>query len=146
MEGLAGGQKVVFTNGCYDLIHPGHIHCLKQAARLGDYLVVGINSDASVKRLKGEGRPLISQEERALMLAALAVVDAVVIFEEDTPTALISELRPDVHVKGADYADKGIPERAVVESYGGSVELVELKPGWSTTDFIERLRRLSTRN
>jgi len=135
-------KKIVFTNGCFDVLHPGHIYSLMEASLRGDFLIVGINSDKSVRSLKGANRPIISEEDRAQMLAALACVDAVVIFDEDTPVSLIRLLRPDIHIKGSDYAGKEIPEREVVESYGGEVEFVDLKPGWSTTSFLERLHRL----
>lgn len=135
-------KTIVFTNGCFDVLHPGHIYCLLEASLRGDFLIVGINSDDSVRRLKGVNRPIISEDDRALMLSALACVDAVVIFEEDTPISLIRLLRPDIHIKGSDYAGKPIPEREDVESYGGKVEFVELKPGWSTTSFLKRLHRL----
>ena len=113
-----------------------------EASHLGDFLIVGVNSDDSVRRLKGLNRPLISEDERALMLSALACVDAIVIFDEDTPVSLIRSLRPDIYVKGSDYAEQEIPERAEVQSYGGRVEFVEIKPGWSTTGFLEKLQRL----
>jgi len=142
IDRIGKDKKIVFTNGCFDLLHPGHIYCLTKASHLGDFLIVGINSDDSVRRLKGLNRPLIPEDERALMLAALACVDAIVIFDEDTPVSLIRSLHPHVFIKGSDYAKKEIPERAAVNSYGGKIEFVELKPGWSTTGFLERLRRL----
>ncbi len=145
LDRLRDGKAIVFTNGCFDLLHPGHVHGLLQARKLGDFLIVGINSDTSARRLKGAGRPILEQDERALMLSALECVDAVVIFEEDTPVPLIEALRPDIHVKGGDYADRDMPERAVVESYGGQVRFIELKPGWSTTGLIERLGKASPR-
>lgn len=143
LDRIGKSKRVVFTNGCFDILHPGHIYCLTEAGLLGDFLIVGVNSDDSVRRLKGANRPIISQDDRALMLAALACVDAVVIFDEDTPVTLIRLLRPDIFVKGSDYAGKPIPERGEVQSYGGKVEFVALKPGWSTTGFLERLHRLS---
>lgn len=142
LDRIGTEKRIVFTNGCFDVLHPGHIYCLMEASLRGDFLIVGINSDDSVRRLKGANRPIISEDERALMLAALACVDAVVIFEEDTPVSLIRLLRPDIHIKGGDYAEKQIPEREEVESYGGKVEFVELRPGWSTTSFLKRLHRL----
>lgn len=143
LDRYGADKKIVFTNGCFDVMHPGHTHCLMEARRRGDFLVVGINSDDSVRRLKGMSRPIIAEDERSMMLAALACVDAVVIFDEDTPAPLIRLLKPDIHIKGSDYADKQIPEREDVESYGGRVEFVDLKPGWSTTTFIERLQGLA---
>ncbi len=139
LDGIAKEKKIVFTNGCFDVLHPGHVYSLTEASHRGDFLIVGLNSDDSARRLKGAGRPIISQDDRALMLSALSCVDAVVIFEEDTPVELIRLLRPDIFIKGSDYAGKRIPEREVVEAYGGSVDFIELKPGWSTTSFLERL-------
>lgn len=136
----AQGETLVFTNGCFDILHAGHIHYLEQAGSLGDYLAVGLNSDASTRRIKGPQRPLLPQEERAFILAALQCVDYVVIFEEDTAEALVAELRPDVYVKGGDYASEGdLPEAAVVRSYGGRVEILPLVPERSTTAIIQRI-------
>jgi rfaE bifunctional protein nucleotidyltransferase chain/domain len=139
----AAGQVVVWTNGCFDLVHVGHIRLLQAARSLGDLLVVGLNSDASVRRLKGPERPLIPAAERAEMLCALACVDHVIIFAETTPAAALARLRPDVHCKGADYAPGGqpLPERAIVEAYGGRVEFVPLVPAASTTQLVGRIRR-----
>jgi rfaE bifunctional protein nucleotidyltransferase chain/domain len=134
------GLKVVWTNGCFDLLHVGHLRSLEAAKKLGDKLVVGINGDASARALKGEGRPLMPAEERAQLVASLAPVDRVVVFEEATPEAALERLRPDVHAKGEDYADRPMPERAVVEAYGGVVELLPLVTGRSTTDLVRRLR------
>ncbi|MHB2018452.1 MAG: D-glycero-beta-D-manno-heptose 1-phosphate adenylyltransferase [Candidatus Xenobia bacterium] len=136
------GKRIVFTNGCFDLLHPGHVQTLEQARSLGDLLVVGVNSDGSVRRLKGAERPLVPQEDRARVIAALACVDYVVIFEEDTPVDTLSVVRPDVHVKGGDYSGREIPERAVVEANGGVVQFVPLVPGRSTTAILELIRRL----
>ena len=135
------GLRVVWTNGAFDLLHVGHVRSLEAARGLGDVLVVGVNSDESVRGLKGDGRPLVPAEQRAEILAALTVVDRVVVFDEPTPEAALAKLRPDVHTKGADYADRDLPERAVVESYGGAIELLPFVPGISTTDLAERLRR-----
>ncbi len=135
------GQRVVFTNGCFDLLHPGHIRCLEQARALGDLLVVAINSDASVRQLKGDGRPLVPQEERAEILAALAAVDYVVIFDELTPRELIARLRPDVLVKGGDWGPNEIVGREEVEAAGGRVVSVPLEPGYSTSSILERARK-----
>lgn len=132
--------RVVFTNGCFDLLHPGHVAYLDEARRLGDHLVVGVNTDASVRRLKGPGRPLVPQDDRALVLAGLAAVDAVTLFEEDTPLELIEALKPDVLVKGGDYDLDGIVGREVVEAGGGEVRVIPFVPGHSTTDLIERIR------
>jgi D-beta-D-heptose 7-phosphate kinase/D-beta-D-heptose 1-phosphate adenosyltransferase len=135
------GQRVVFTNGCYDLLHAGHLALLHRAAVLGDVLVVAINSDASVRRLKGPERPLVPETERAAMLAALDCVDAVTVFDEDTPLEAIRCVRPDVLVKGADYKVDEVVGRELVESYGGHVELLPLVPDRSTSSLVERIRR-----
>jgi rfaE bifunctional protein nucleotidyltransferase chain/domain len=135
----------VWTNGCFDLLHVGHVRSLQAARRLGDVLIVGVNSDASVRQLKGTGRPILPAEERAELLSALACVDYVVIFDELTPEAALARLQPDVHCKGADYAlphGKPIPEAALVESYGGRVEFLPLVPGTSTSDLIQRIHEL----
>ena len=131
---------VVFTNGVFDLLHPGHIDVLRGARLQGDALIVGLNSDASVKRLKGPDRPIRSTDERAYVLAALEVVDAVAVFEEDTPFELIRLLRPDVLVKGGDYDPESIVGSDIVRAAGGRVVTIPLTPGQSTTSTIERLR------
>jgi D-beta-D-heptose 7-phosphate kinase/D-beta-D-heptose 1-phosphate adenosyltransferase len=137
----AAGQRIVFTNGVFDLLHPGHVTQLKAARAYGDVLVVGLNSDASVKRLaKGEDRPLMPESARQALLEELRCVDAVVVFDDDTPLALIEAVQPDVLVKGADYAGKEVVGRELVEARGGRVELVPLVPGWSTTELLRRIR------
>jgi len=134
--------RVVFTNGVFDLLHVGHVTLLEAARREGDALAVGVNSDASVRRLaKGADRPLVPEGDRARLLAALACVDCVVLFDEDTPLALIERLRPDVLVKGADYARDAIVGADQVEAWGGRVVRVPLVSGYSTTRLLERLRR-----
>jgi rfaE bifunctional protein nucleotidyltransferase chain/domain len=137
----AEGRRVVFTNGYFDLLHPGHVALLEAARGKGDVLVVGINSDASVRALKGEGRPLVPADERAEMLLALESVDAVVVYDEPTPREVIAALLPDVLVKGADWAADAIVGREEVEAAGGRVERVPLVPGRSTTSLVERIRR-----
>lgn len=132
--------RVVFTNGVFDLLHSGHIDVLSSARAQGDALVVGLNSDSSVRRLKGADRPVRNETERAYVLAALRDVDAVVTFSEDTPLALIRRLRPDVLVKGGDYAPDTVVGRDDVESWGGRVVIVPLRAGQSTTAIIEKLR------
>ena len=132
--------SVVFTNGVFDLIHPGHIDVLTGARKQGDALIVGLNSDASVHRLKGPERPVRTEAERSYVLAALAAVDAVVVFDQDTPLELILRLRPDVLVKGGDYSEATIVGAREVRSWGGRVEVIPLTPGQSTTRIIERLR------
>jgi D-beta-D-heptose 7-phosphate kinase/D-beta-D-heptose 1-phosphate adenosyltransferase len=135
----AEGHRVVFTNGVFDIVHRGHVEALAGARALGDRLVVGLNDDASVARLKGPSRPLNPLEDRAIVLAALTAVDLVVPFAEDTPEDLIHALRPDVLVKGADYAPRDIVGGAFVESYGGRVVTVPLTPGRSTSALVEKI-------
>lgn len=137
----AAGRRVVFTNGCFDLLHPGHVALLEKARAEGDVLVVGLNSDASVARLKGAGRPVVPQEERAEALLALEAVDRVAVYEEDTPREIIASLVPDVLVKGADWAADRIVGREEVEAAGGRVVRVELVPGRSTTAVLDRIRK-----
>ena len=135
----AAGESIVFTNGVFDLLHRGHAEYLEEAAMLGDRLVVGVNSDASVRRLKGPTRPIVPEAERAELVAALACVDAVVLFEDDTPERLIRELRPQVLVKGGDWAIDTIVGREFVESLGGRVLSIPLREGLSTSNLIERI-------
>ena len=133
-------RRVVITNGCFDLLHPGHIRCLEQARALGDHLIVAINSDASVRSLKGPGRPILPQQERAEILAALASVDYVTIFDAPTPRDLIARLLPDVLVKGGDWGPEEIVGRAEVESAGGRVVSIPVEPAYSTTAILDRMR------
>ena len=135
------GQRIVFTNGCFDLLHAGHARYLGAARALGDCLVVGLNSDASVRRLKGEARPVNEERDRAEVLGALRAVDYVTIFDEPTAAALIEILRPDVYAKGGDYTLDTLPEAKIVQAYGGHVALIDLEPGRSTTKVIEKLRQ-----
>jgi D-glycero-beta-D-manno-heptose 1-phosphate adenylyltransferase len=132
------GKTVVFTNGCYDLLHPGHIRLLEQARDLGDILILALNSDASVRRMKGPSRPMIPERDRASMALALAAVDGVTLFDEDTPRELIAAVLPDVPVKGADWSHF-IAGREEVEAAGGRVLTVSLEPGYSTTNIVERM-------
>jgi D-beta-D-heptose 7-phosphate kinase/D-beta-D-heptose 1-phosphate adenosyltransferase len=134
----AEGGTIVFTNGVFDLVHPGHVRYLQAARRLGDALVVGINSDRSVRANKGPSRPLNPEAERAEVLAALQCVDCAIVFDEETPHALISRLQPDVLVKGADWAEDNIVGRDVVEARGGRVVRMPIEPGFSTTELIRR--------
>jgi len=136
----AAAGRIVFTNGVFDLLHPGHIDALVGARRAGDLLVVGLNSDESVRRLKGPERPVRSVAERAYVLAALAMVDVVVVFSEDTPLALILAMRPDVLVKGGDYVESTMVGAREVRAWGGEVAIIPLTPGQSTTSIIQRLR------
>ena len=132
------GRKVVFTNGCYDILHPGHIRLLEAARSLGDVLILALNTDASVQRLKGPGRPLIPQDQRAELAAALSAVDAVTFFDEDTPRDLIASILPDILIKGADWAHF-IAGREEVEAAGGQVLALPLEPGYSTTGILEEV-------
>ena len=135
------GRRVVFTNGVFDLLHPGHVRYLQQARALGDLLIVGLNSDRSVRANKGPERPITTEDERAEVLAALASVDAVTIFDEDTPHAVIGDIQPDILVKGADWAPDAIVGRDIVEGRGGAVVRVPVEQGHSTTSIVERIRR-----
>jgi len=130
--------KIVFTNGCFDILHQGHLSLLMRAADFGDRLIVGLNTDGSVRKLKGEGRPVNNQESRSLMLAGLSCVDAVALFDDETPHELIKMVKPDILVKGADYSRDEIVGADVVEEIGGKVEIVELVEGFSTSD-IKRM-------
>jgi len=136
-------KRLVFTNGHFDLLHIGHLDYIEKARALGDALYLGLNGDASTTRLKGVGRPLIPAIERARLLAALIPVTAVIIFEEDTANALIQSLHPDIYVKGGDYHNKPLPERPIVESYGGQVVLIDLVPERSTSALIARIKGLT---
>jgi len=136
------GRRVVFTNGCFDLLHPGHIRCLEQARALGGLLVVAINTDASVARMKGAGRPVVPEAERAEVLAALAAVNYVTLFDEDTPRQIIARVLPDVLVKGGDWGPDQIVGRAEVEAAGGRVELIPLEPAYSTSAIVAKIRAL----
>ena len=139
--GPARPFRLVFTNGCFDLLHPGHVDCLERARRLGDALLVAVNTDRSVRRLeKGEGRPLVDQDARARMVAALGCVDWVTLFDEETPEKLIAEVRPDVLVKGGDYSEEEVVGAEVVRGGGGRVVIVPLLPGYSTSALVRRIR------
>jgi rfaE bifunctional protein nucleotidyltransferase chain/domain len=137
----ARGEKIVFTNGCFDILHVGHARYLAEARALGDLLVVGLNSDVSVRELKGPARPIVPEDERAEMLAHLAVVDYVCLFDESRPDALIEVVRPHVHAKGGDYRPEDLPEAAVVRKHGGEVVVLSLVHGKSSTNIIEKIRR-----
>jgi rfaE bifunctional protein nucleotidyltransferase chain/domain len=140
-QARAQGKTIVFTNGVFDILHPGHVRYLRDARALGDLLIVGVNSDRSVKALnKAPDRPINSEAERAEVLSALASVDAVVTFDEDTPHEIISALQPDILVKGADWGENAIVGRDIVEARGGKVVRIELAKGYSTTNIIERIR------
>jgi D-glycero-beta-D-manno-heptose 1-phosphate adenylyltransferase len=134
------GKLVVFTNGVFDLLHPGHVRYLQQARRLGDVLIVGVNSDRSVRAIKGPQRPITPEDERAEIVEALACVDAAVVFDEETPHALIAALEPDVLVKGADWAEDAIVGRDIVEARGGRVVRVPIEAGYSTTALLRKIK------
>ena len=134
-----GGQKVVFTNGCFDILHAGHVRYLNTARSFGDCLVLGLNSDASVRRIKGPTRPINNELDRAEVVGALGCVEYVVIFDEPTAEALITKVHPDVYVKGGDYTIATLPEGQIVQKYGGQVELVKLVEGRSTTNVINKI-------
>jgi rfaE bifunctional protein nucleotidyltransferase chain/domain len=136
----AQGKKTVFTNGCFDLLHPGHARYLWATRQLGDYLVVAVNGDRSVRSIKGQGRPVVSEQERAEMVAALACVDGVVIFDEDTPLRVIEYLLPDVLVKGGDWQENQIVGADVVKKAGGTIKRIPFVPGYSTSAMLARIR------
>jgi D-beta-D-heptose 7-phosphate kinase/D-beta-D-heptose 1-phosphate adenosyltransferase len=136
------GRTVVFTNGCFDLLHLGHLSYLSQARALGDILVVGVNSDASVSKLKGPRRPILPQNERLIQLAMLTVVDCVILFEEDTPGQLIQSLKPDILVKGGDYKVEEVVGKEIVEQAGGNVIIIPFLDGYSTSHLVEKIKSL----
>ncbi len=137
----ARGQRIVLANGCFDLLHVGHVRYLQAARRLGDLLIVGVNADAAVRALKGEGRPILPAEERAELVAAFACVGYVVIFDDVTVAPLLEALRPDVHAKGTDYTPETVPEREIVRRYGGQVAIVGDEKRHSSRDLIARIRQ-----
>lgn len=134
------GKKVVFTNGCFDILHVGHLNYLNEAKRQGDILVVGVNSNTSVRRLKGETRPINDERDRAELLCGLKAVDYAVIFEEDTPCELLDELKPSIHVKGGDYTKDKLPETKIVEKNGGEVRILKFVEGKSTTNIVKKIQ------
>ena len=134
-------KTTVFTNGCFDILHVGHTRYLKESARFGDVLIIGLNSDLSVKRLKGQTRPINNESDRAELLAELSFVDYVVIFEEDTPECLLDEIKPDIYTKGADYTLDTLPEAKTVLKNGGKVEFINLVEGKSTTNVIKKIEQ-----
>lgn len=136
-----GGARVVFANGCFDLLHVGHVRYLEAAKGLGDLLVVGVNSDEQVRLLKGEGRPFVTARERAEVIASLRSVDYVTIFQEPTVTELLLALRPDIHAKGTDYTEDSVPERDVIRSFGGRVQIVGDPKDHSSTDMVKNVNR-----
>ncbi len=137
----AEGKTIVTTNGCFDILHAGHVRYLKNAKALGDALIVCLNSDASVKRLKGQDRPLNCEADRAEVISSLASVDYVVIFGEDTPSGVLERIKPDIHVKGGDYSEETLPEASVIKAHGGSVKFIPLVEGRSTTNIINKISK-----
>lgn len=134
-------KKIVFTNGCFDILHVGHVRYLTESSKFGDVLIVGVNSDSSVKRLKGDSRPLNNQNDRLEVLSALEAVDYVALFEEDTPENLLKIIKPDIYTKGADYTVETLPEARIVFENGGKVEFIDLVKGKSTTNIINEIRK-----
>ena len=134
----SANKKVVFTNGCFDLLHSGHVQLLSQARALGDYLVLGLNSDRSVRALKGESRPVNNERDRARILAQLPYIDAVVIFDEDTPIELMKVIEPDIQVKGGDYVKEKLPEFPVMQAMGKEIVILPFRKGYSTTGILQR--------
>lgn len=139
-EAKKQGKVVVFTNGCFDILHIGHLRYLEEAKRQGDILLVGVNTDTSVKRLKGETRPINSEYDRAELLCGLAAVDYTVFFEEDTPEVLLEELKPSIHVKGGDYKKEDLPETKIVEKHGGEVRILHFVEGKSTSNIVKKIQ------
>jgi len=138
----AQGGKAVSTNGCFDILHVGHVALLEEARKLGDFLIVGINSDASVKKLKGPSRPLNSENSRAVVLRALRCVDAICLFEQDTPVEWLQKIQPSAHVKGGDYKAEDLPENTLVKSWGGEIVILPFIEGHSTTSIIDRAKNI----
>ena len=134
------GHRIILTNGCFDVLHRGHVECLQQAASLGDVLVVGVQSDESVRQLKGAGRPVTPAEDRAAVVAAIGCVEYVTIFDGNATAELLEAVRPDLYVKGGDHDPDTLPERLAVEIYGGRIEIVDYLPGRSTAALVERIR------
>lgn len=143
LQAQKAGEKIVWTNGCYDLLHAGHVLYLQQAKQLGHYLIVGLNSDRSIRATKGPLRPIVNQNERAVVISALECVDYVIVFDQDSPIEIIQDLKPDIYAKGGDYTLETInqPERRVVESYGGDIALLPGLEGSSTTTIITKILR-----
>ncbi|MBI2252402.1 MAG: D-glycero-beta-D-manno-heptose 1-phosphate adenylyltransferase [Armatimonadetes bacterium] len=139
-------KKIIFTNGCFDILHLGHITYLREAKNLGDILIIGLNSDESIKKIKGNSRPILPQNERAEILAALEMVDFIIIFNEETPENLILEFKPDIQVKGGDYKKEDLKEAEIVKNYGGKVIIVSFLDGYSTSNLINKMKNASFNN
>ncbi len=133
------GNTIVFTNGCFDILHKGHVHYLQQAKKLGDVLIVGVNSDESIKQYKSKDRPINTLEDRIAVLGALTCVDYIVPFKETTPEAIIRIIKPHIHVKGGDYTKEKLPEYSIIQEYGGKVQIIPFEKGYSTTSIIEKI-------
>ncbi|MCR4694737.1 MAG: D-glycero-beta-D-manno-heptose 1-phosphate adenylyltransferase [Pseudobutyrivibrio sp.] len=140
----AKGKVVAATGGCFDILHAGHVEYLEKAKSLGDFLVLFLNSDSSVRRLKGDERPIVPQDERAIVVAALECVDYVCVFQEDTPCDVIAKVQPDIWTKGADYRDRKIPEQEIIESYGGSIAYIDFVDGCSSTNIVRKIIKTYT--
>lgn len=136
------GKKIVFTNGCFDLIHEGHIRYLDKAKKLGDILIVGINSDKSVRKIKGGGRPILNEKERVIILSSLEMIDYIIVFNEDDPIELIKKIQPQYHVKGGDYKPKDLKETKTVEKYNGKIVIIPFVKGKSTTNIINKIKNI----
>ncbi|MFH1613319.1 MAG: D-glycero-beta-D-manno-heptose 1-phosphate adenylyltransferase [bacterium] len=136
------GEKIVTTNGCFDLIHPGHIKYLWQAKKYGDILIVGLNSDTSIKKIKGNQRPILKEKARSLILASLSMIDYIVIFSEVTPIKLLKTLKPNIHIKGGDYIAEKIIEYETVKKFGGEVKIIQFIKGYSTTNLIKKIKKI----
>lgn len=138
----ADGKKIVATGGVFDILHPGHIRVLREAKKFGDILIVGINSDKSVKEIKGESRPINSESDRLEMVSSFSIVDFAIIFDEETPVKFIAEIKPDTWVKGGEYRNKHIPEEEIILKIGATIRYIEMLPGYSTSSLIARLRKI----
>ncbi len=136
------GKRIISTNGCFDILHPGHIDYLKRAKTLGDVLIVGLNSDVSVQKLKGPSRPINDEVSRSILMSHLIMVDYVVVFNEQTPLEFIKKVRPHIHVKGGDYKKEDLPEYPIVTSLGGTIEILPFIPGYSSTSIIQKIQHL----
>ncbi|RAP33524.1 D-glycero-beta-D-manno-heptose 1-phosphate adenylyltransferase [Candidatus Marinamargulisbacteria bacterium SCGC AG-410-N11] len=139
----SSSNKIVFTNGCFDIIHAGHVQYLEDAKQLGDILIVAVNSDESIQRIKGTSRPIICQEHRISVLNALNMIDYLIMFDTDTPIPIIESIQPDIHVKGGDYTEDELPESTIIREYGGSIKILPLVPDLSTSKIIEKIIKIS---
>lgn len=136
----SAGKKIIFTNGCFDLIHAGHVTYLEKAKKYGDVLILGLNSDASIKQIKGDQRPILGEKDRALLLSAFNFIDYIIFFNEATPIRVIKSIKPDIHIKGGDYRVKDLPEYPIIKKYGGVIKILPYIKGCSTTSLIEKIK------